>query len=95
LTGFTAKEAVISTFAVLGGASLAELPAALGQIFSPLAAFSFLVFTLLYTPCVAAVTAVRREMNSTASALGVVCYQTGVAWVAAFVVYQLGSLLIR
>ncbi len=95
LTGFTAKEAVISTFAVLGGASLAELPAALGQIFSPLAALSFLVFTLLYTPCVAAVSAVRREMNSTASALGVVCYQTGVAWVAAFVVYQLGSLLVR
>ena len=55
ITGFTAKEAVVSTLAVLTGTNMAGLPAALGGIFSPLAACSFLAFTVLYTPCVAAV----------------------------------------
>ena len=93
LTGFVAKEAVVSTFAVLTGASAAALPSALGQIFSPHAAIAFLVFTLIYTPCVAAIVAVKREMNSTWAAFGVVIYQTVIAWVVAFIVYQLGSLL--
>ncbi len=93
LTGFVAKEAVVSTFAVLTGANAAALPSALGQIFSPISAIAFLVFTLIYTPCVAAIVAVKREMNSTWAALGVVIYQTVIAWVVAFIVYQLGSLL--
>ncbi|MEE1490924.1 MAG: ferrous iron transport protein B [Massilioclostridium sp.] len=95
ITGFTAKEAVISTLAVLTGTNTAGLPGALTQILSPLAACSFLVFTLLYTPCVAAINAVRREMNSRAGALGVVVYQTGVAWLAGCLVYQIGSLFIH
>lgn len=94
LTGFTAKEAVVSTFAVLTGTNTANLPVALAGIFSPLAALSFLVFTLLYTPCVAAVSAVRREMNSGKAALAVAFFQSVVAWAAAFLVYQIGSLFV-
>lgn len=94
LAGFTAKEAVISTLAVLTGTSASGLPATLSGMFSPLAAFTFLTFTLLYTPCVAAINAVRQEMGSVRSALGVVLYQCGVAWLAAFVVYHVGLLFV-
>lgn len=93
LTGFMAKEAVISSFAVLTGATAAGLPAALSQMFSPLAALAFLVFTLIYSPCVAAIATVKREMHSAWAALGVALYQTGVAWVVAFAVFQISSLL--
>ena len=92
LTGFSAKEAVVSTFAVLTGSNTANMSAALSSIFTPLTAISFLVFTLLYTPCVAAISAVRREMNSGKAAVGVVFLQTGVAWVVAFIVYHIGLL---
>ncbi|QNO17093.1 ferrous iron transport protein B [Caproicibacterium amylolyticum] len=95
LTGFTAKEAVVSTFAVLTGASGAALPQVLSGLFSPMGAIAFLVFVLLYSPCVAAISAVRREMNSHMSAISVVLYQTGLAWLTSFVVYQIGSLIIR
>ena len=94
ITGFMAKEAVISTFAVLSGAGAADLPAALAQVFTPVAALSFLVFTLVYSPCVAAVATVKREMRSGWAALGVAFYQTAVAWVAAVIVYQVGSLIV-
>jgi len=90
ITGFTAKEAIISTFAVLTGAGVTELPQALSTIFSPLTAFVFLTFTLLYTPCVAAIGAVKREMGSGLQAAGVVLFQTGIAWVIAWIVYQIG-----
>ncbi|MCL2051830.1 MAG: ferrous iron transport protein B [Lachnospiraceae bacterium] len=93
ITGFLAKEAVISTLAVLTGASITELGDILHTLFSPLAAFSFLIFTLLYTPCVAAVAAVRREIGSLRGMLFIVIYQTAFAWLVAFLVYQIGSLL--
>ncbi len=93
ITGFMAKEAVISTFAVLTGATAAGLPSALGTLFTPLAALAFLVFTLIYSPCVAAIATVKREMHSGWAAIGVVLYQTAVAWVIAFAVFQIGSLL--
>ena len=92
LTGFTAKEAIISTFAVLTGAGVTALPQALSTIFTPLTAFVFLTFTLLYTPCVAAIGAVKREMNSGLQAAGVVLFQTGIAWVIALAVYRIGLL---
>ena len=92
ITGFTAKEAVVSTLAVLTETTTLTLPGALAEIFTPLAACSFLTFTLLYTPCVAAVGAVRREMNSTGKAVAVSVYQTAVAWGVSFLVYQVGSL---
>jgi ferrous iron transport protein B len=93
ITGFIAKEAVISTLAVLTGASAAEIGDTLHAFFSPLAAFSFLIFTLLYTPCVAAIATARRELGSLRGTFFIVLYQTGFAWVAAFAVYRLGLLL--
>jgi ferrous iron transport protein B len=89
ITGFTAKEAVISTLAVLTGASIAELGGTLHMLFSPLAAFSFLAFTLLYTPCVAAISTVRRELGSLKGTVFIVLYQTGFAWFVAFAIYQI------
>jgi len=93
VTGFTAKEAVVSTMAVLLGTSMANLGPALTGLFTPLSAVSFLLFTLLYTPCVAAVATIKRELNSRLATVGVVLMQCGVAWVVAFAVYQLGRLL--
>jgi len=59
------------------------------------AALSFLVFVLLYMPCVAAFSAIRREMNSWKWAIGTVTFQTVVAWVVAFMVYQFGTLAVN
>lgn len=94
ITGFTAKEAVISTLGVLMGTSTAALGPALHTLFTPVSAISFLVFTLLYTPCVAAVAAVKRELESGWLALGVVILQCVVAWLAAFGVYLLLGLFV-
>lgn len=93
VTGFTAKEAVVSTLAVLTGATTATLPAALAAIFTPLAAAAFLTFTLLYTPCVAAIATVRRELGGR-YAVTMVLFQTGVAWLIAMMVYQIGALIL-
>ena len=73
---------------------VAELGGALGSVFTPLTAVSFLVFTLLYTPCVAAVAAIRRELGSLLKTVGVVILQCGVAWCAAYIVYSVLGLLI-
>ncbi|MCL1852270.1 MAG: ferrous iron transport protein B [Peptococcaceae bacterium] len=94
IAGFTAKEAVISTLAVLTGASLTELGKSLPTLFSPLTAFSFLVFTLLYTPCVAAVATAKRELGSLKGMAFMVLYQTGFAWLAACIIYQAGRMLL-
>ena len=95
ISGFSAKEAVVSTLSVLTGAGMSNLGEAIGSIFTPLAAASYLVFTLLYTPCVAAVATIRREMGSTWKTLGIVCMQCGVAWFVAFVFYQGASLCLH
>ena len=89
ITGFTAKESVVSTLTVLLGGDTA----ALSTMFTPFTAVVFLVFTLLYTPCVAAVAAAKRELGSAKAAAGVVVMQCGIAWVAAFVVHCVGTLL--
>lgn len=94
ISGFTAKEAVVSTMAVLMGTSVNELGGALSKLFTPLSALSFLVFTLLYTPCVAAIATVRRELHSRGATLGVVLMQCGVAYLAALAVWQIGSLFV-
>ncbi len=94
ISGFTAKEAVVSTMAVLMGTSVNELGGALSALFTPLSALSFLVFTLLYTPCVAAIATVRRELHSRGATLGVVLMQCGVAYLAALAVWQIGSLFV-
>jgi ferrous iron transport protein B len=93
VTGFLAKEAVLSTLAILAGAGEAELGNALHRIFTPLSAFSYLVFILLYTPCVAAVAAMRREFGSLKGTILIVLYQTGFAWLVAAGVYQIGRVI--
>jgi ferrous iron transport protein B len=94
ITGLTAKESIVSTFAILLNTGDANtITAALQTVFSPLSAFAFLCFTLLYMPCVAAFAATKREMGGIKSALLTGAYQTGVAWIVAFLVYQVGRLI--
>lgn len=90
ITGFSAKEAVISTLTVLVGGNMT----AIGDMFTFNAAVAFLVFTLLYTPCVAAIAAVKRELKSGKWALIIAFGQTAFAWVISFIVYQLLSLIL-
>ena len=94
ISGFTAKEAVVSTLSVLMNTGTAELGTVLPSIFSGLSAVSFLVFTLLYTPCVAAVATIKKELGSRAKTVGVVFMQCAVAYLAAFIVYSIGSLIV-
>ena len=89
ITGFTAKESVVSTLTVLLGGDTG----ALNTLFTPFTALVFLIFTLLYTPCVAAIAAVKRELGGGRAALGVVLMQCGIAWVVAFAVHCVGVLL--
>lgn len=95
ITGFTAKESVVSTLTVLVGASSdLQLSTALHAIFTPLSAFSFLAFTVLYMPCVAAFAASKRELGSWKSAIATALYQTGAAYVVGLVIFQVGRLFI-
>lgn len=94
ISGFTAKEAVVSTLSVLMNTGTAELGTVLPSIFSGLSAVSFLVFTLLYTPCVAAVATIKKELGSRAKTVGVVFMQCAVAYLAAFIVYSIGRLIV-
>ena len=93
VSGFTAKEAVVSTFGVILGVSAEQLQVALHSLFTPQSAASFLTFCLLYTPCVAAVATIRRELGSKWKTIVVVISQCIVAWIAAFLVYQIGGIL--
>ena len=87
ISGFIAKESVVSTLEVLLGGS------PLSTMFTNRSAASFLVFTLLYTPCIAAVATIRREFDSTLKTIGIVLMQCCVAWIAASVVYALIGIL--
>ena len=95
ISGFIAKEQVVSTLAVLTGCDTKLLYTVLPSAFgSTLAACSFLVFTLLYTPCVAAVAALRREFKSRFTTLGIICFQCAIAWLTACLVFQIGGLFL-
>lgn len=95
LTGITAKEAVVSTLSVLTGATgEAQLSMALNNIFTPLSSYSFLVFTVLYMPCIAAFAATKRELGSFKEAVMTVSYQTLTAYVVATIIYQVGNFLL-
>ncbi|MDD2220774.1 MAG: ferrous iron transport protein B [Clostridia bacterium] len=95
MIGFLRKEAVVSTLAILyGGGGELALSSILSTVFSPAAAYSFLVFALLYTPCVATVAVMRKEGGSWRFALMSIAYQLAVAWGVAFVAYQLLSLVL-
>ena len=88
ISGFIAKESVVSTLEVLlGGAAITSL-------FTVRSAVSFLVFTLLYTPCVAAVATIRRELGSGLKTVGVVLLQCAVAWLASYAAFLIGGLLV-
>ena len=87
ISGFIAKESVVSTLQVLLGS------AAITSLFTTRSAVSFLVFTLLYTPCVAAVATIRRELGSRIKTVGVVLMQCGVAWLASYIAFAIGGLL--
>ena len=88
ISGFIAKESVVSTLQVLLG------NAAITSLFTTRSAISFLVFTLLYTPCIAAVATIRRELGSRIKTVGVVLLQCVVAWLAAYIAYAVGGLLL-
>ena len=88
ITGFSAKETVVSTLTVLMGGDVAEL----NLLFTPLTAMVFLVFTLLYTPCIAAIATVRREAGGR-NAMATVVTQCVIAWLMAYAVHFLGTLL--
>ena len=93
ITGFIAKESVISTLGILTGSGADVTSAALGTLFTPVTAGSFLVFTLLYTPCVAAISAVKRELGSGWKAVGLALSQCVIAWIVSFLAYHLLSLV--
>lgn len=94
VTGLTAKEAVVSTLAVLvSGGDVAALPSILASLYTPLEGLAFVCFTLLYMPCVATMAAVRREVGA-GRALVYMLTQTAVAWVVGCLVFQVGSLLL-
>jgi ferrous iron transport protein B len=88
ILGFMSKEAVISTLAVLY-AGTSSLALALTSVITPVAAFALLVFVLLYTPCLATLTAMRRESDSWRSTLFMMAYQFGVAWLLSFAIYHI------
>ncbi|MBQ3512224.1 MAG: ferrous iron transport protein B [Lachnospiraceae bacterium] len=94
ITGITAKESVVSTLKVILGATSGNLSEALAAILTPLSAFSFLVFTVLYMPCVAAFAATKRELGSLRAALVTAFCQTAMAYVVALLIYQVGSFFI-
>ena len=89
ITGFTAKESMVSTLTLLLGGD----PSRITTLFSPFTATVFLVFTLLYTPCVAAISTVKQEMGSAKAAAVTVALQCAIAWVVAFLVRLLGTLV--
>lgn len=90
IAGLSAKEVIISTLSVLAVGS-GGTPA-LSDIFTPLTAYTFLVFCLLYPPCIAALATIRREINSNTTTLAIICYQLCVAWLFAFVLRHIGLL---
>ena len=97
LTGVAAKEIVVSTMGVLyqsenGNADL-EKKIQNAKQFTPLATLSFLVFTLLYFPCIATIAAIQSETGSWKWAAFSVLFNTGLAWTASFLLYQTGLLL--
>ena len=95
LTGLVAKEMVVSSLSMFYGFSLTASSGAVAAAmagFTPLSAFSMLVFILLYVPCVAAVSTLAREMNSVKWTLFSIAWQIGCAYVVSLVVYQVGNL---
>ena len=95
ITGLTAKEAVVSTLTVLTKAGTdAELSSILNTILTPVSAYAYLAFTVLYMPCVAAFAATKREMGSMKSALLTALFQTFCSYVVGLIIFQVGRLIV-
>ena len=86
ISGFLAKESVVAVLGTLYSGS------ALASVLSPVSAAAFLAFCLLYTPCVAAMSSVRRELG-TKWMIGIIAMQCIIAWVISFIVFTVGSLI--
>lgn len=89
ITGLTAKEAIVSSFAVIAGA--AEGPALcmmLEDIFDPVSAFCFMIFCLLYTPCIASLAAIKSITGRLSASIAVMAVQTFLAWLVTFLIFQ-------
>jgi len=93
ITGVLAKEAVVGTMGTVYSVSEGALQTAIQSHFTSLSAYSFMVFCLLYVPCVAAIGTIRRETNSHKWALFSALYSTTVAWVVSFLVYNIGRII--
>lgn len=93
VAGFTAKEAVVSSLAVLLQTTDEGLSIALSNLFTPLSAYAYLLFTLLYSPCIAAIAAAKQEMGAKNATL-MVLMQCSIAWLVAFIFYQVGSFIL-
>ena len=99
ITGLSAKEAVVSTLTVMaegvsiGGSTGMSLSIMLTRIFTPLSSFSFLVFCLLYAPCAASMAAMAKTSGSIKHAFFTFVFQTALAWLAAFITYNIGKML--
>jgi ferrous iron transport protein B len=89
LVGFVAKEAVVSAIEIL------YTPEDFAALFTPVTAFAFMVFTLLYLPCLAAFATIKRELSSWKLAIFAAAYQTAIAYAAAFIVYRIGLLAVQ
>jgi ferrous iron transport protein B len=94
LFGFVAKEIVVSTYGALFGVGedRAAISSSLQQVFTPLTAYCFMAFTLLYTPCLATIAVIKKETGSWKWAAFTVGYSLALAWLIAFVIYRLGLL---
>ncbi len=95
IAGVAAKEAVVATLGMVyvGAAEGANLITAIQQAFTPLSALSFMIMTLLYTPCAGVIATIKKETNSTKWALFTALYTLAIGWLGAVLVFQIGSLL--
>jgi ferrous iron transport protein B len=106
ISGFAAKEVVVSTLGVIFQADIhtdkgtlidkiQTQPGSYGKpLFSPLVAFSFMLFILTYFPCISVVSAIKKESGSWKWAIFIICYTTCIAWLLSFTVFQIGSLFV-
>lgn len=88
ISGLAAKEVVVSTMGVLYGANLSDL---LPKLFTPVTAYAFLVFVLLYPPCISALGTMKKEYGSKMTIFSIL-YQISLAWIVSFIIYRIGSL---
>lgn len=97
ISGVAAKEMVVSTFSVLTGTggNAAALHSAIAGFFTPLSAYAFMVFVLLYSPCVSAIATMRKEFNSLKWTVGTIALDFSSAWILSFAIYSIGKLFLH